>query len=55
MKQVLSFVVPAVKPRNHVAQALLDRDGEFKPRTVKPRMAFKRKPKNAREALKDWE
>lgn len=52
---VMSFTVATQKPRNVVARAMFDRDGEFKPRTVKRQDAFKRRPKNAREALRDWE
>jgi len=52
---VMSFIVPTQKPRNTVAKAMLDRAGEFKPREFKRPDAFKRRPKNAREALRDWE
>lgn len=52
--RVLSFTVPTQKPRNVVAQALFARDGEFKPRSVKRVDAFKRRPKNARQAENEW-
>jgi hypothetical protein len=52
MKQVYSFIVKPVRPRNLVAQALLDRNGEFKPKSIQKAKAFKRKPKHVG---RDWE
>lgn len=54
MKSKVVLKIRATKPRNIVAQALFERDGEFKPRTIQGRNVYKRRPKNAREAA-DWQ
>lgn len=55
MKTTLSFKVPQIKPRNAVAMAMLERNGEFKPREFRSPKIFKRKPKNMKQAMRDWE
>ena len=52
MKQVYSFVVKTPRPRNLIAQAVLDRNGYFKPKSVQKAKAFKRKPKHVG---REWE
>lgn len=51
----MSFKIPQIKPRNTVAMAMFDRDGEFKPKEFKNPKTFKRKHKNLKQAQQDWE
>jgi hypothetical protein len=52
MKQVMSFTVKTTKPRNTVAQGMLDRSGAFKPRIMRDPTKFQRKPKHV---ARGWE
>lgn len=43
---LLSFTVPLTKPRNRVAQDLLDRHGPYKPKRVRSVVQYQRQEKH---------
>ena len=53
MKNTMQFTIPSGRPRDHVAAALLDRDGPFKPRSVKRAKAWVRRPKHRGRELNE--
>lgn len=52
-KDVFTFRIPRTKPRAH--RALFDDDSPFKPKVVKPKNLYKRKPKYRNPDYDDWE
>jgi hypothetical protein len=45
---LLSFTVQSMKPRNRVAQDLLDRNGPYKPKKIKSVDGYQRREKHRR-------
>jgi hypothetical protein len=43
---LLSFIVEPMKPRNRVAQDMLNRDGPYKPKRVKSVVQYQRREKH---------
>ena len=43
---LLSFTVEPMKPRNRVAQDLLDRSGPYKPKRIKSEVQYQRREKH---------
>ena len=49
-RDILSFTVETMKPRNRVAREMLDRDGPYKPRQVKNSVQYQRREKHRRRS-----
>jgi hypothetical protein len=45
-REVISFTLKSVKPRDIVAQAMLDRDGPYRAKRVAKAVEYQRKPKH---------
>ena len=45
-RQILSFLVEPMRPRNRVAQDMLDRNGPYKPKRVKTDVQYQRREKH---------
>jgi hypothetical protein len=45
-REVISFTLKSVKPRDMVAQAMLDRDGPYRAKRVAKAKAYKRNDKH---------
>jgi hypothetical protein len=45
-RDIMSFTVEPMKPRNRVAEDLLDRNGPYKPKRVKSVVQYQRREKH---------
>jgi hypothetical protein len=52
-REVISFTLKSVKPRDPMAKELLDRDGPYRARRVDPKTAYQRKPKHRSKFFQD--
>ena len=51
---LLSFTVEPMKPRNRVAQDLLDRNGPYKPKRIKSVDGYQRREKHRHRVAEYW-